>query len=339
MQLVTGREEVEEIYKELAERNVAMLAPCCENSGQIEGILMGAQRFAEQYGIERIPINIGFTATYPEYSNLIRASMGCKINIDGSLEGGDAVEGFDMMMGYLKAHSGLKSSSRVLVLPFLDHGQLVSDREILNDLKRLEQLAVVMIDNSYRPFDENIEKTREYVERFGDKVLIEAQVDRIYTKQQAVELGITRDKMITTVEDAVRYVKETGVDFIVPNLGTEHRVTSEKEYLRRYERQRAREIVKAIGKRICLHGVSCLGKEITTIVEDGIIKVNVFTRITIESGNRVYHVLKENEEGILKEKKLHLNSPAFRNYIHREKVADIITEYLEALNYRALTEE
>jgi len=299
---------------------------------------MGAQRFAEQYDIKTLPINIGFTAAYAGYSNLIRASMGCKINIDGSLEDGNATEGFDMMMGYLKAHVSLKSSDRVLVLPFLDHGQIVGDKEILNDPRRIEQLAVVMIDNSYYPFDENIEKTKEYVERFCDKVLIEAQVDRIYTKQQAIELSITRDKMITTVEDAARYVKETGVDFIVPNLGTEHRVTSEKEYLKRYERQRAREIAKAIGKRICLHGVSSLGKEITTLAEDGILKVNVFTRVTVESGNRLYHVLKENEEGILKDRKLHLNSPAFRNYVHREKVADIIIEYLEALNYNALTE-
>lgn len=336
MQLVTGRRKAKVIYSELAEKGVAMLAPCCESAGDIEGILVAAQRFAEKNGIERIPINIGFTGSYPEYPMLKRISVSCKINRDGLNDDGDVVEGFDMLMGYLRAHADLKSSDRVFVLPFFDHGQLPTDGEMLEKPERLMQLAVVLVDNSYCSLDENIERTREYVEKFRGMVLVEGVVDRIYTKQQAFEYGITRDKMITTVDDAVRYVEETGVDFIVPNLGTEHRVTSERDYVKKYESRRAREITKAVGKKICLHGTSCLGDAVETIANDGIIKVNVYTRMCVESGIRVYQAMEENERAVLVEKKLEVNSPAFRNYHHREKVAEVITSYLEALNYKAL---
>jgi fructose-bisphosphate aldolase class II len=338
MRIITGRENAGKIYQKFAEKNISMLAPCCENAGQIEGILMGAQSFAERNEIEELPINIGFTANYPEYSNLHRASVGCKVAIDGSLDGGNPIEGFDMMMGYLRSHIELASSHNVIVLPFLDHGQPTADKEILENPKRLSKLALVMIDNSFLSFEENMAKTREYVKKFGREFLIEAQLDRIYTKEQALTLGITRNDMITSVAEAVKYVKNTKVDFIVPNLGTEHRVTSEEGYVKKYERQRAQEISSIIGKRICLHGTSCLGKDIRTLPNDGIIKVNVFTRMSIESGKEVYHIMKDNEKGILKESQLHLNSASFRNYLTREKVAEITIEYLESLNYRALSE-
>lgn len=143
MQLITRREESENIYAELADNNVATLAPCCENSGQIEGILIGAQRFAERHSINSIPISVGFTGAYPEYPTLKRTSTSGKMGVAGELDGGEATEGYDMMMGYLRAHIGLRSSDRVLVLPFLDHGQLSEDTAILEDPRRLEQLSLV----------------------------------------------------------------------------------------------------------------------------------------------------------------------------------------------------
>ncbi len=146
MQLITRREESEKIYAELADNSVAMLAPCCENSGQIESILIRAQRSAERHSINSIPISVGFTGAYPEYPTLKRTRIGGKIGVAGELEGGEATEGYDMIMGYLRAHIGLRSSDRVLVLPFLDHGQLSEDTAILEDPRRLKQLSLVTIE-------------------------------------------------------------------------------------------------------------------------------------------------------------------------------------------------
>ena len=114
---------------------------------------MGAQRFATQNNIEKIPICVGFTGSYREYSHLKRASMSCKFNLDGYVEGGSVTEGFNMIMGYLKSHIGLSSSDRVLVLPYFDHGQLFGDRDILYSPARLNLLSIVMIDNSLLTFD------------------------------------------------------------------------------------------------------------------------------------------------------------------------------------------
>jgi len=343
MRLISDRDEALKIYERCANAGVAMVAACCESTGEIEGFLMAAQAYAEEHGIDRIPVNIGFTGVYPDNAQLLKISTSCRLSDGGNtLDGGDVVEGFEIIMGHLETYAGLSGYfDSVDVLPFLDHGQPtheVESKEILEDRERLERMAVVMFDASHFSFEENIARTAEYVKKFGELVVVEGAVDRIYERQEALKLGVTKDRLLTTPERAVRYLEETGVDFIVPNVGTEHRVTSEEGYVKRYEKERTRAITEAVGRKQVLHGTSCLGREITTLADDGIIKVNIYTRIAVESGVGVYNNLKANEEMVLKERNLAINSPTYRNEVHRLEVARVTREYFDAFRYPKLAE-
>ena len=113
--------------------------------------------------------------------------------------------------------------------------------------------------------------TARYVEQVRGKVLVEGCVDEI-TESQA---GIKNE--ITTVEQAKRFVDETGVGLIVANLGTEHRATAAE---RHYHSSRAKEITDAVGKILVLHGTSCLKDEdLAKLPQDGIIKVNIYMKM------------------------------------------------------------
>jgi len=343
MKIITEREKVQKSYERCAAAGVAMVAACCESTGELEGFLMAAQAYADEYGIDRIPINVGFTGVYPENAQLLKVSTGCRLSNGGNtLDGGDVVEGFEIMMGHLETYAAVEGCfESVDVLPFLDHGMPTDPielKEILENPKRLERLAVVMFDASHFSFDENVKRTAEYAKRFGECVVVEGAVDRIYERQEALELGITRDEMLTTPERAADYLKRTGVDLIVPNLGTEHRVTSEEGYTKKYEKDRAGAITEKVGRKQVLHGTSCLGREITTLADDGIIKVNIYTRIAVESGMAVYSDLKANEGMVLKERNLAVNSPSYRNEVHRLEVAKVTRDYFDAFKYPRLAE-
>ena len=170
------------------------------------------------------------------------------------------------------------------MLTLLDHGQFNSDETLLEDF--LDDFSCVMFDCSTLPFDENIRRTAAYVERHGDHVTIEGAVDEITSAG-----GIPRDELCT-VERAQQFVRETGVDLIVPNVGTEHRSTLEKA---KYHGGLARAISQAVGKILCLHGTSSLGvHDIDRIKDDGIIKVNIWTRLERIGGQAVArHTLKD----------------------------------------------
>jgi fructose/tagatose bisphosphate aldolase len=129
-----------------------------------------------------------------------------------------------------------------------------------------------MFDASALAFEDNMAQTAHYVERFGKRVIVEGAVDEIF------ESGTGEQKnQITTVPQAKRYVEKTGVDLIVPNLGTEHRASAREL---RYHTDDARTISAAVGKILVLHGTSSLSpQDFKHLKDDGIMKVNIWTAI------------------------------------------------------------
>jgi len=104
------------------------------------------------------------------------------------------------------------------------------------------------------------------------------------------------------VAQAQRFLRETGVDILVPNVGTEHRATADKVV---YQSLRAREISAAVGKILCLHGTSSVrAEDLPLLPADGFIKINVFTTLAVGGGQAIARQVLASVGNILDEQEL-----------------------------------
>jgi fructose-bisphosphate aldolase class II len=260
MALITDASHAREVFAEARERGVALINLNPESPRGIEACLRAARDFGERLGAPDLPILLSLCGSY---HGRPQAKYFTSLN--------DALYGFDCWAANVEFYTDRSGPFGPLrVLTHLDHGQPDKDEEILEH--RLEKLASVMYDGSTLPFDENMKRTARYVERYRDQVVVEGAVDEMFEAGTGVQKN-----QITTVEHAQRFIRETGVDIIVPNLGTEHRA-AEREL--RYHGDAARAISGAVGKILCLHGTSSLSPEdFPRLKDDGIIKVNIWTAI------------------------------------------------------------
>ncbi len=260
MPIITGRKNVLAVYEEAAKRGWVIPCICSENLTTTEAILTAASEFAKEKGYDRIPVTLAITNQYDHrsqsvfYTNTRRWDIGLKL-----------------------FRSDLEIVSEVFpnvdILIHLDHAQHDTDAEMLES--DLSIYSSVMYDASSLPMEENIAKTRAYVERKGHELLIEGACDEIVDAT-----GEARCE-ITDADKCERYMKETGVDVVVANLGTEHRASGQNLH---YYSDAAKAIKAKIGPRICLHGTSSVSNDqIKKLFDDGICKVNIWTAMERDS--------------------------------------------------------
>ena len=209
---------------------------------------------------------------------------------------GDPRVGNEMMLSDLKVFVGEASPYRRLrVMPHLDHAFPWLDGDILYQF--VDRFASVMFDASEKSFEENLQLTAEYVQKVQGRVVVEGAVGEIF---KASGTGAKNEP--TTVAGARRFLRDTGVDLLVPNVGTEHRVTTGQV---RYRSDRAREISAAVGKVLCLHGTSSLRPEdLPKLPEDGFVKVNIYTTLAVKGGQALARHLLDNLGNIFSENQL-----------------------------------
>jgi hypothetical protein len=159
------------------------------------------------------------------------------------------------------------------VMIHLDHAQHDRDRELLDG--DLSPFSSVMYDASALPFERNIAATRVFVQRRGRELAVEGACDEI-VNAEGQEVS-----QLTTPEHGARYLRETGVDFIVANLGTEHRASAARL---KYHGGLARQIKALVGQRLVLHGCSSVtAGQVARLFDDGICKVNIWTLLERDS--------------------------------------------------------
>ena len=265
MPVVTDYSEVKEIYQDAAERGVGLPAFCMEDRETLEAVLAAAKEMGEEIGREDLPIVTSWTARYPARGQLTLLTAS-----------GDPVLGNRLMMSDLAAMTGGSSPYRGLrVLPHLDHAFPWLDADIMETFT--DSFATIMCDASEKPFDENVRLTAEFAEKVRGRVLVEGAVDEIFESG-----GVAGKNEPTTVDQARRFLRETGVDIIVPNVGTEHRATADQV---RYRSDRAREISAAVGRIMCLHGTSSVKHaDLASLVDDGFVKINIYTTLAVYGG-------------------------------------------------------
>jgi len=133
----------------------------------------------------------------------------------------------------------------------------------------MNMFSMIMYDASALPFDDNIKLTAEFIEKHGHEIVIEGACDEIVDATGDIRSDLT------TPEQALRYLKQTNSDFIVANLGTEHRASAADL---KYHSDLAREISKLTGRKLVLHGTSSVGNDqVKNLFDDGIAKVNIWT--------------------------------------------------------------
>jgi fructose-bisphosphate aldolase, class II len=284
MPLITDYHAVKDVYQEAVERGVGLPVFCSEDRETLEAILASALKMGQEIGVDDVPIIPAWTCRYPSRPQM-KLLTAC----------GDPVLGTRMMFSDLALFAGENSPYRKLrILPHLDHGIPWLDGDILDDFA--DRFASVMFDASEKPFEENIRLTARYVDRVKGKVVVEGAVDEIY------ESGGTEKNEPTRVEQAQRYLRETGVDILVPNVGTEHRSTGKQA---KYHADQARKIRDAVGNIMCLHGTSSVEPHILPqLPKDGFVKINIYTTLAVLGGQAVSRCVLDNLGNIFTESQL-----------------------------------
>jgi len=343
MRLVCDRDEVLGILTRFREAGAALFAPNGELPAEIEGLCMGAQAFADARGLQEIAVAIGMTGVYADNPQFRKMSISCRIAEDVSaLTGGDVRQGCEIWLRHLACYQDLDDTfPAVRVLPFVDHGWAPDPQDcaLLLDPAVVDRMAVIMYDASKFDHEENIQRTRSYVEQFGDRVVIEGAPDKIYDPKQVTRLKLSREDQLSRPDLVAQYVKRTGVDLVVPNLGTEHRSVGVGTAERRYERELAAAIRDRVGAVMALHGSSCLGGDVGTTAADGIIKVNFYTAMAVGAGNKLARLLREHADLVERDRNLWINSASYFHDVRRRHVAAVCEEMLGTLGYARLRGE
>lgn len=130
----------------------------------------------------------------------------------------------------------------------------------------------VMIDASEKEMDENIRITQDVVKRAQSyHANVEAELGYI------AKLGQTQSGGFTTVEDAVKFTGETGIDALAIAIGSAHGFYKAAPHL---NIERLKEIHSAVDTILVLHGSSGIPYEmVQDAVRNGITKVNLATEI------------------------------------------------------------
>ncbi len=271
MPLITDLKQVKELYAETAENKWVLPAFNAENLTSIEGILAAAKDYGDKVGHKDLPIIVGVTVNYDHRSQSVLYSHARQWEL-----------GMKLFMSDLKLLTSEDSPyGRLRVMIHLDHVQPEFNKDFFESWD-MGQFSSIMYDASSLSLKENIVETAAFVENNKDKIFIEGACDEINADATN----------FTTPEMAENYFKETGVDIIVANLGTEHRADAATL---QYKDEIARKITQKIGGRLCLHGTSSVTKKnLKELFNDGIRKVNIWTALERDTTPVLFRDMLEN---------------------------------------------
>lgn len=274
MPIITGRENVLALYDEAAKNQWVLPCFCSENLTTTEAILSAVKDFGDANGIENLPVIVAITCRYDHRTQAAYYTHSRRWDV-----------GLRLFLADLHVLAGNDSPyGKLRIMIHLDHIQFDDDHELLT--WDLSQFSSIMFDASKLPFDANIALTKQFVRERGEEILIEGACDEIVDAT-----GIQRSEP-TSPDNADRFFRETGVDLIVGNLGTEHRASAKDLH---YLGGQAQLIKKRVGSRIVLHGASSVpGDQIAGLFRDGICKVNLWTALERDSSPALFTAMVEN---------------------------------------------
>ncbi len=158
---------------------------------------------------------------------------------------------------------------------------------VLDHAKTLDQIesalnlgfSGVMIDASLAPLDQNIALTRQAVElAHAQGVSVEAELGHVGEGQDVVSED-QQQAHLTHVDEARRFVDETGVDALAVSIGTLHGLYRGKP---RLDFDRLSQLRATCHIPLVLHGGSDTpDQDLRRAIEIGIDKINIWTDVRI----------------------------------------------------------
>lgn len=196
--------------------------------------------------------------------------------------------GLDFFLANVKAAAERAS---VPVAMHLDHG---SSFELAMQAYRTGYTSI-MIDGSHGSFEENIAVSKAVADACNPSgIPVEAELGKVGGKEDDLDGG--DDNPYTDPDQAVEFVKRTGITSLAVAIGTAHGVYKGEPKL---DLDRLSEIRKVVDIPLVLHGTSGVPDEtVTECVNRGICKVNYATDLRIAFTNGVEKVIKENPDVI-----------------------------------------
>jgi len=157
----------------------------------------------------------------------------------------------------------------------LDHAKTLDQVKYALDLG----FSGVMIDASLAPLEQNIALTRQVVDLAHAKgVSVEAELGHVGEGQEVV-VGDEQQAHLTNVDEARRFISETGVDALAVSIGTLHGLYRGKP---RLDFERLTQLRAACQIPLVLHGGSDTpDQDIRRTIETGIDKINIWTDVRI----------------------------------------------------------
>lgn len=173
----------------------------------------------------------------------------------------------------------------------LDHG---SSFELAMQALRTGYTSI-MIDGSHGTFEENIAVSKAVADACHPSgIPVEAELGKVGGKEDDLDGG--DENPYTDPQQAVEFVKATGVDFLAVAIGTAHGVYKGVPKL---DVERLSEIRKVVDIPLVLHGTSGVPDDaVKECIRRGICKVNYATDLRIAFTKGVNQVLGEKPDTI-----------------------------------------
>lgn len=162
----------------------------------------------------------------------------------------------------------------------------------------------VIFDGAQLTLEENIKITRQcvdYARSCGRDVIVEGELGFIGTSSKILDAipegAAVGEAMLTKPEDAIRYVRETGVDLLAPAVGNIHGVVRGGDPALNIKR--VQEISEATDIPLVLHGASGnLADDIKKTIKSGVCIVHVNTELRIAYRSGLLKSLSENQDEV-----------------------------------------
>ena len=188
----------------------------------------------------------------------------------------------------------LAEQATVPVCVHLDHG------DSLETVMRAIRMGYtsVMYDASGKPYEQNLEETREVVRlAHAVNVTVEAELGNMPHNFHGEMTDYSPEAFYTDAQDAKRFVQESGVDALAISFGTVHGVYKAKPKLNFDIIRQVREATG--GLPLVMHGGSGLSDDdYRTAIACGIRKINYYTYEALAGGRGIYQAVADHPQGL-----------------------------------------